>query len=118
MSTILLVAETPSVTDRVHVALAGSGITIIDHDDPRTASKVAYELPVDSVVTEMQVGSMGAMAIARAVRADANNGAAIPVTILLDREADAFLAGRSGAANWVDKNATPAELRKALGVAR
>jgi DNA-binding response OmpR family regulator len=116
MNTILLVADTASVTDRVHTALAGADVIIVDHPDPETASETAYASHVDSVIVEMQVGAMGAMAVARAMRAASGDADSIPVTILLDRHADAFLAGRSGAANWVEKGYTNTELRKALGV--
>ena len=109
-------SDTASVTDRVHTALAGSDVVIVDHPDPETASQTAYESQVDSVVVGMQVGAMGAMAVARAMRAASGGADPIPVTILLDRHADAFLAGRSGAANWVDKGYTNAELRMALGL--
>ena len=116
MNTVLLVSDTASVADRVHTALAGADVMIVDHPDPETASETAYATEVDSVVVEMQVGAMGAMAVARAIRAASGDGAPIPVTILLDRHADAFLAGRSGATNWVDKGYTNTELRDALGL--
>jgi DNA-binding response OmpR family regulator len=116
MKTILLVADTASSTDRVHTALAGAGVIIVDHPDPESASETAYASQVDSVVVEMQVGAMGAMAVARAMRAACGDDDPIPVTILLDRHADAFLAGRSGAANWVEKGYTNTELRTALGL--
>ena len=111
---VLLVADRQSVIDRVHTALAGSGISLIDHDDSNTAAATAYESGVEAVLVDMQVGSMGAMAVTRDVRAKARHEAAIPVTILLDREADEFLAGRSGADSWVLKTAPPAELHAAL----
>ena len=116
MNTILLVADTASVTDRVHTALAGADVIIVDHSDPETASTTAYASDVDSVIVEMQVGAMGAMAVARAMRAEGGDADQIPVTILLDRHADAFLAGRSGAANWVENGYTNTELREALGL--
>ena len=117
MSTILLVADSRSVRDRVHTALAGANVVIIDHENPRTAAATAYDLDVDVVVVDMQVGSMGAMAVSRAVRAEARNREAIPVTILLDRTADSFLAKRAGANNWVSKDQSPTELRRAVGAA-
>ncbi len=116
MSTILLVADTASVIDKVHASLGGTDATVVDHANPKTASHVAYEGGFDSVLVDMQVDSMGAMAVARAVRSEAGDDEPIPVTILLDRESDAFLAGRSGAKNWVSRDYTSAELREALGI--
>ena len=113
MATILLVADRRSVIDRIHASLSSADLTIVDHDDPDTAAQTAHELGVDAVLVDMQVGAMGAMAVTRAVRAvDEDNP--IPVTILLDRDADAFLARRSGAATWVTKDADPTELRQSV----
>ncbi len=114
MLTILLVAERQSVIDQVHTTLVAPDITVIDHPDSDTAADTAYRENVDAVLVDMQVGSMGAMAVTRAVRANAKDGIGIPVTILLDRDADAFLASRSGARNWLTKGGSPSELRAAL----
>lgn len=114
MPTVLLVADRQSVIDRVRASLAASDILLIDHADSGTAATAAYAESVDAVLVDMQVGSMGAMAVARDVRAKTENGHEIPVTILLDRPVDAFLAGRSGARNWLLKDAPASELEEAL----
>ena len=117
MSKILLVADSASVRNRVHAALTGADVTIIDHADPKSAAATAYAEGVDAVIVDMQVGSMGAMAVSRSVRAAAGEHEPIPVTILLDRLADSFLAKRAGAKNWVSKDQSPVELRRAVGAA-
>ena len=117
MQRVLLVADRQSVIDRVHASLAGADVDIIDHADSATAAATAYAEEIDAVLVDMQVGSMGSMAVTRDVRAKSGGGEEIPVTILLDREADAFLAGRSGAKNWILKSAPAAELRAALAPA-
>lgn len=114
MQKVLLVADRQSVIDQVHAALAGADVVLIDYSDSDTAAATAYQQDIDAVLVDMQVGSMGAMAVARDVRAKAGSAPEIPVTILLDRQADAFLAGRSGAKNWVSKGAPASELRAAL----
>lgn len=114
MITVLLVSDRSSVIDRVHARLSSPEISVIDHHDPETAADVAYSRQVDSVLVDMQVGSMGAMAVTRSVRAKAHGNDPVPVTILLDREADAFLAKRSGAENWVAKDASAELLRSAV----
>lgn len=114
MQSVLLVATSQSVIDRVHTALAAPDITVIDHSDPETAATTALTEGVSAIIVEMRVGSMGAFALTRAVRAVAGENATIPVTILLDREADAFLAGRSGAANWLMKDSPASQLRAAV----
>lgn len=113
MPTVLLVADRPSVIDRVHAALASVDVVLIDHADPGTAADTAYEFGVDRVLVDQQVAAMGAMAVARAVRARGGDDP-IPVTVLLDREADAFLARRSGAQNWVLRDHSATDLRAAV----
>ncbi len=116
MLKILLVADRQRVIDRVHTSLAGADVELIDHSDSETAAATAYLEDVDAVLVDMQVGSMGSMAVTRAVRAEAKDRAQIPVTILLDRDVDAFLAGRSGAKNWVSKDAPGSTLLEALAL--
>lgn len=111
----MLVSDRQSTSNRVHTALAGADVIVIDHADPKTASAIAYASDVDSVVVDMQVAAMGAMAVTRALRAAAGTADQIPVTILLDRGADAFLAKRAGATNWLTKDFTPEQLRVAVG---
>ena len=116
MRTVLLVADRQSVIDQVHASLASGDFDVIDHPASDTAAATAYRKDVDAVLVDMQVGSMGAMAVTRAVRAEAGTED-IPVTILLDREADAFLAGRSGATNWLLKDAPASDLQDAVSPA-
>ena len=114
MRTVLLVADRQSVINQVHAALASADVDLIDHPDSDTAAATAYATNADAVIVDMRVGSMGAMAVTRDVRAKAGTEGSLPVTILLDREADAFLAGRSGAKNWLLKDAPASELQAAV----
>lgn len=114
MATILLVADSDKLIDSVHAALSGPETTLIDERDPNLAAAVAYESAVDAVVVDIRIGSMGGVAVAHAVRNAGSEDHRIPVTILLDRDADAFLAKRSGATSWVLKTATTSELRYAV----
>lgn len=116
MRTILLVADRQTLIDQIHVSLASADVVVIDHPDSDTAAATAYDRKVDVVLVDMQVGTMGAMAVARDVRAKAGAADEIPVTILLDREADSFLAGRSGARNWLLKTAPVSELQAAVAI--
>ena len=115
MSRILVVADEPWVRNEVHAALSEPGIELTDHPDPESVASVAAEGGVDVVIVDLQVGSMGGMAVTRALRGSRPRDAAIPVILLLDRAADAFLAGRSGADAWVLKPFSATELREALG---
>ncbi len=111
MSRVLVVADDPWVVSEVHAALSIGTNELIDHDDPATAAIATGEESVDVAVVDLQVASMGGMAITRSIR---DLREPVPVVLLLDREADTFLAGRSGANAWVVKPFTTSALRAAV----
>ena len=117
MSRVLVVTDEPWVRNEVHAALSIADTELIDHEDPATAAATAFGEGVDVVVVDLQIGAMGGMAVTRAIKDMEGDGRFIPVVMLLDRAADAFLAGRSGADGWVDKPFTPRQLRDALATA-
>jgi DNA-binding response OmpR family regulator len=115
MTEILVVADEPWVANDVRAALADRRYSISEAPDPRRAADHIGTTPVDVVLVDMQVGSMGGMAVTRAIRATARGGSETPpVIILIDRDADAFLAKRAGAADWVRKPFGSSELRRAI----
>ena len=108
----LLVADADWVRNDVLAGLDGHDI--MHADDPATVAD--YAGSVDLVIADMQVGSMGGMAITRAVK-DAwlrAGMAPVPIVLLLDRSADEFLARRSGADGWLTKPFTAQDLRSTL----
>ena len=116
MTSVLLVADDTWVYNDVVSALSDADIEVTYISDPTTITEVVIDLRPDVAVIDLQIGSMGGMALARTLReAHALDGAVdVPVVLLLDREADAFLAKRSSAAAWVQKPFTAAALREAL----
>lgn len=116
---VLLVADEPWTSNEANAALSDPGTVIREITDPRRVAQEAKEFEPDVVVVDLQVGSMGGMAVARTLREAEflNEIAAAPIVLLLDRAADAFIAGRSAADAWLVKPFTPQELRAALATA-
>ncbi len=116
---VLLVADATWVRDAVHAALSTSDYEITEHDVPSTVVGAVADQEPEVAVVDLQVASMGGMAITRAIRDAAAVGDVdeVPVVILLDRRADAFLARRAGAAAWLAKPFDAAELRAAITAA-
>lgn len=114
MSRVLIVSGDSRDRARVHSALSVEGNELIDHAHPESAAQRAADDHADVAVVELRIGSMGGMAIARDFRAREER---VPVVLLLDREADTFLAGRSGADAWVVKPFTASALRAAVSSA-
>ena len=111
MSRVLVVADDPWVVSEVNAALSIGSTELINHDDPATAAAAAIAHSVDAAVVDLQVASMGGMAITRSIR---DSVEPVPVVLMLDREADTFIAGRSGANAWVVKPFTASDLRTAV----
>ena len=113
MSDILVVADETWVLNDVRASLPGPRYTLHEVTDPREVVERMSELAPDAVIVDLQIGSMGGMAVTRAIR-NGVSGSAPPVILLLDRDADAFLAGRSGATAWVRKPFGARDLRTAI----
>jgi two-component system response regulator MprA len=112
-SRIIVIADEAWARNEVHAALTTPDYTLIDHSDPSTADELLVAEKPQAVVIDLQVGSMGGMAIARELHQQAALAERdeVPVVLLLDRAADAFLAKRAGVAGWVTKPFTSNDLR-------
>lgn len=120
MDAILVVADSRWVVNDVLAATSRPGRTVDVESDPRAAVDRLAGGHYDAAIVDLQVGSMGGMAVTRAIKDAVATGAAEPVhvVLLLDRSADRFLAGRAGADVKVLKPFVPQELRAALEPAR
>ncbi len=96
--------------------LEGPELTVEEAESGKEAIAIVKDGGVDLVVVDLQVGSMGAMAITMELRNEESYGAADPVAVLmlLDRRADVFLARRSGAEGFVVKPLDPQRIRTAV----
>ena len=112
-----MVADGSWVVNHVRRALP-TGVELTEISDPRAVVDQVRVLRPDVVIIDLQVASMGGMAVTRSLKSTAIVEGWKPLTIvlLLDRSADAFLAKRAGADAWVTKPATPGELRRAMGI--
>ena len=106
---VLLVSDASWVRNQVRAALSGSA-EIVEITDPYQVETAAPG--TDLSIVDMQVGSMGGMAITRALKAI--TPATGPIVLLLDRQADAFIAKRSGADGWLAKPFSAQDLRRTL----
>jgi DNA-binding response OmpR family regulator len=113
---VLLVVDAPWTRNEAVAALSDADTVVREVSDPRVVAQVAAEFEPDVVVVDLQVGSMGGMAIARSLR-EAEFAREIPATtivLMLDRKVDEFLARRAAADAWVIKPFTPQQLRAAI----
>jgi DNA-binding response OmpR family regulator len=114
MPTVLVVADAHWVIDEVSAALSFGDWQIVTLADPRLAAATVKESLPDVVIVDLQVHSMGGMAIIRSVREVFQDSPPPRMVLLLDRSADTFIARRARADAAVVKPFTASELRSAV----
>ncbi|MEO7836598.1 MAG: response regulator [Acidimicrobiales bacterium] len=117
MPDIVLASDEEWVRDEIRSAVSGvPGATLREVTTGAAVLASAMEALPDLVVVDMQIGSMGGMAVCLDLRLEESGGRVghVPVLMLLDRRADVFLARRAGAEGWIVKPLDPMRLRKAI----
>ena len=114
MPEVLLATDADWIHDEVAAALDGDHTLRRVRRGADVAPAVA-ERATDLVVLDLQIGNMGGMADCMALRLEAGAGRLpdVAVLMLLDREADIFLAKRSDADGWLVKPLDAFRLRRA-----
>ena len=115
MPTILVAADAAFVRDDVIAALSGE-YDILVIDEGRDVRRAVTEHNIHIAVVDMQIGSMGGIAVTMDLRLEESGGRIghVPVLLLLDRRADVFLARRAGAEGFLIKPISPLKLRRAV----
>jgi len=109
MAIVLLASDLASLRKELRTTLEGPDLLIEEvANGPEVIARVE-EGGVDLVVLDLQIGTMGGMAICMELRHEESYGAAEPVAVLmlLDRRPDVFLARRSGAEGFLVKRSIP-----------
>lgn len=114
MARVLLVADATWVENEVRSALALGDWHVEVVSDPRSVNEAIEERAPEAVIVDLQVGSMGGMAVIRSIRQDFHGRDRPRTVLLLDRSADEFIARRAGADARVLKPITASVLRAAL----
>lgn len=116
---VLIATDANWVLDEVKAALEGPGTTFTVCRNGRDVVPLVTASMPDIAILDLQIGTMGGMAVTMALRLDESAGALdhIPVVMLLDRAADIHLARRSGAESWLVKPLDPIRIREAVDCA-
>lgn len=111
---VLLATDADWIHDEVEAALDGDHTVRRVHRGADVRTAVAEKAP-DLVILDLQIGNMGGMAACLDLRLEAGAGRLrdVAVLMLLDRDADVFLARRSDADGWLVKPLDAFRLRRA-----
>ncbi len=116
MPKVLVASDAAWVRDHVKAALCGPNFEVIEaRRGQEVRDTVGRERP-DLLVVDMQIGNMGGMAVSRDLRLEESGGRLehVPILLLLDREADRFLARQSAADAMLVKPVDAGTLRRTV----
>jgi CheY-like chemotaxis protein len=113
---VLIATDADWVLSEVTAALGGAGTTFTVCRNGRDVTAAVQARTPDVAVLDLQIGSMGGMAVTMSLRLDESAGALphVAVVMLLDRTADLHLARRSGADGWLVKPLDALRIRRAV----
>ena len=115
MEVILIVSDSESVLEELRSALEDDETEIRELCAGEDVRPAVEQDPPDLVITDLQVGNMGGMAICLDLHLEESGGRIphVPIVILLDRRADVFLARRSASEGWLVKPLDAIRIRRA-----
>ncbi len=114
-TTILVAAEAAWVREQVRAAFVGPGQGVVEVSRGQDVRAAVAEYEPDLLVLDMQIANMGGIAVAIDLRLEESAGRlpAVPILLLLDREADRFLAKRADVDDLLVKPFDAGTLRRA-----
>src|SRR6266498_5877475 len=113
---ILVAADARWVREQVRASLVGRGQEVIEVARGQHVRDAVAEHHPDLVILDLQIGNMGGIAVAIDLHLEESGGRLphVPILLLLDREADKFLARRSAADAMLVKPIDPGTLRRTV----
>lgn len=113
---VLLATDSDELFAAVDAAIGSSTTTVSRVRSGRDVRPAVLEIEPDVVMVDLQIGSMGGIAVALDLRNEEGAERLPPqnVLLLLDRTDDVFLARRSGADGWLIKPLGARRLERAV----
>lgn len=112
---LLIATDADWIVDEITAALGSDDTSFTVCREGRVVADEVEAKTPDLAIFDLQIGSMGGMAVTMSLRLDESAGRLpqVPVLMLLDRRADIHLARRCSADGWLIKPLDPLRLRRA-----
>jgi DNA-binding response OmpR family regulator len=113
---VVIAADSRAIFDEIRSVVDEPGTTIRWIRRGEDVREEINHRPADLVIADMQIDTMGGIAVALDMQLESDAGRLdpCPVLLVLDRRPDVFMARRSGAAGWILKPLDPLRLRRAV----
>jgi DNA-binding response OmpR family regulator len=113
---VLIAADATHIYEEIRSVVEGPDTTVRWVRRGEAVRDEMNRRPADLAIVDMQIGTMGGIAVCLDLRLESDAGRLEPrpVLLVLDRRPDVFLARRSGAEGWIIKPLDPIRLRKAV----
>ena len=114
MTTVLLASDSDQIFAEVDATLASDSCNVLRIREGKDVLAVVQAKSPDLVILDLQIGVMGGFAACMAVRQEERAGRLDDqnIALLLDRDADGYLASQSGADGWLIKPIDSLRLRR------
>ena len=113
---LLIASDASWIVDEVRAGVEDGETTLRSVSAGLDVLPAVREQTPDLVILDLNIGNMGGMATCLNLRLEESGDRLphVPVLMLLDREADVFLAKRSAAEGWLIKPLDAMRIRKAV----
>src|ERR671910_3390417 len=113
---VLVAADARWVREQVRASLVGPGQEVVEVTRGQDVRSAVAEHEPDLVLLDLQIGNMGGIAVAIYLHLEESGGRLphVPILLLLDREADRFLAKRAAVDGELVKPVDPGTLRRSV----
>jgi DNA-binding response OmpR family regulator len=113
---ILVAADAKWLRDQMRAAFVGPGQEVIEVSRGQDVRQAVADEEPDLAVVDLQIGNMGGIAVAIDLHLEASAGRLpdVSILLLLDREADRFIAKRADADAVLVKPVDPGTLRRTV----
>jgi DNA-binding response OmpR family regulator len=114
---VVIAEKDPHELESLRAAFEASDCEVLAAFDGKVAVTLARERSPDAVVVTSSLGSMGGFAVSREIKTSAEAGEhrEPKVVLLLEREADVWLAGWSRCDAWLVKPVDPQDVAELVG---
>ena len=113
---VVIAADSQSIFDEIRSVVEEPGTSVRWVRRGEDVRDEVNHRPADLVIADMQIDTMGGIAVAMDLKLESDAGRLepCPVLLILDRRPDVFMARRSGAEGWIVKPLDPLRLRSAV----